>query len=136
MTRYAAELHAPRAPADHREPLATIDLDDFNVEAGYWFFPYDAISVRLFGGFRGGGEQQRVAIARALINDPQILIADEPTAHLDNRLAEEFLAILQTLHKQGRTIIIATHDPTVFDHEFVQKIVTMDDGQVTGIADT
>ena len=80
-----------------------------------------------------GGEQQRVAIARALINDPQILIADEPTAHLDNRLAEEFLAILQTLHKQGRTIIIATHDPTVFDHEFVQKIVTMDDGQVTGI---
>ncbi len=79
-----------------------------------------------------GGEQQRVAIARALINDPQVLIADEPTAHLDNRLAEEFLEILQTLNEQGRTIIIATHDPVVFNHNFVQTVVNMHDGKITG----
>jgi putative ABC transport system ATP-binding protein len=82
-----------------------------------------------------GGEQQRVAIARALINDPLVLIADEPTAHLDNRLAGEFLSCLEKLNEQGRTIIIATHDPYVFDHSFVQQVVTMRDGQVTGVKD-
>ncbi len=82
-----------------------------------------------------GGEQQRVAIARALINDPQVLIADEPTAHLDSRLAAEFLADLAQLNQQGRTIIIATHDPYVFEHPFVQQILTMHDGQIAGVED-
>lgn len=80
-----------------------------------------------------GGEQQRVAIARALINDPQVLIADEPTAHLDSRLAGEFLSSLEVLNQQGRTLVIATHDPYVFDHPFVQQVVTMHDGRVIGV---
>ena len=82
-----------------------------------------------------GGEQQRVAISRALINDPLVLIADEPTAHLDRRLAGEFLSSLEQLNEQGRTIIIATHDPYVFNHSFVQQVVTMHDGQVTMVED-
>lgn len=82
-----------------------------------------------------GGEQQRVAISRALINDPLVLIADEPTAHLDSRLAGEFLSSLEQLNEQGRTIIIATHDPYVFNHSFVQQVVTMHDGQVTRVED-
>jgi putative ABC transport system ATP-binding protein len=82
-----------------------------------------------------GGEQQRVAISRALINDPLVLIADEPTAHLDSRLAGEFLSSLEQLNEQGRTIVIATHDPYVFNHSFVQQVVTMHDGQVTRVED-
>jgi putative ABC transport system ATP-binding protein len=82
-----------------------------------------------------GGEQQRVAISRALINDPLVLIADEPTAHLDSRLAGEFLSSLEQLNEQGRTIVIATHDPYVFNHSFVQQVVTMYDGQVTRVED-
>lgn len=82
-----------------------------------------------------GGEQQRVAISRALINDPLVLIADEPTAHLDSRLSGEFLSSLEQLNEQGRTIVIATHDPYVFNHSFVQQVVTMHDGQVTRVED-
>ena len=82
-----------------------------------------------------GGEQQRVAISRALINDPLVLIADEPTAHLDSRLAGEFLSSLEQLNEQGRTIVIATHDPYVFNHSFVQQVVTMHDGQVIRVED-
>jgi len=75
-----------------------------------------------------GGEQQRVAIARALINEPEIIIADEPTAHLDRKLSEEFIDILISLQGEGKTIVIATHDPFVYEHQFVHKIVSMQDG--------
>lgn len=75
-----------------------------------------------------GGEQQRVAIARALINEPDVIIADEPTAHLDRKLAQEFLDILNGLHKEGKTVVIATHDPFVFESEFVGKTICMRDG--------
>ena len=77
-----------------------------------------------------GGEQQRVAIARALINEPEVIIADEPTAHLDRKLAREFLEILNVLHKEGKTVIIATHDPFVFKNEFVEKTIYMRDGRL------
>jgi len=80
-----------------------------------------------------GGEQQRVAIARALINDPQILIADEPTAHLDRGLAIEFLDCLQSLHDQGRTIVMATHDPFVCEQPMVTRIASMLDGRLLGV---
>ncbi len=80
-----------------------------------------------------GGEQQRVAIARALINDPQVVIADEPTAHLDSRLAEEFLAYLKQLNDQGRTIVMATHDPAVREHDFVRQVLHLHDGRLTDI---
>ena len=77
-----------------------------------------------------GGEQQRVAIARALINDPAVIIADEPTAHLDKNLSAEFMEILGALCDEGRTVIIATHDPFVYEHSLVGKIIAMRDGRL------
>jgi putative ABC transport system ATP-binding protein len=77
-----------------------------------------------------GGEQQRVAIARALINDPAVIIADEPTAHLDKKLAIEFMEMLGALCDEGRTVVIATHDPFVYEHSLVGKIIAMRDGQL------
>lgn len=81
-----------------------------------------------------GGELQRVAIARALINNPAIIIADEPTAHLDSKLSREFMEIIGTLKAQGKTILIASHDPLVFDSELADCVVGMRDGRITGIA--
>ena len=81
-----------------------------------------------------GGEQQRVAIARAIINDPEVIIADEPTAHLDMKLAEEFMDILGTLSGEGKTIVIATHDPFVHEHPLVSKTIAMRDGRVEKVA--
>jgi len=75
-----------------------------------------------------GGEQQRVAIARALINNPDILIADEPTAHLDSKLSTDLLNILKDIQGMGKTILIATHDPYVFNHPLISRIVEMHDG--------
>ncbi len=79
-----------------------------------------------------GGEQQRIAIARALINNPGVILADEPTAHLDSKLSEEFLSIIASLQDEGRTIVIATHDPIVFEKEFVDVIFDMRDGKLLG----
>lgn len=78
-----------------------------------------------------GGELQRVAIARALINNPAIIIADEPTAHLDSKLSREFMTMVGTLKAQGKTILIASHDPLVFDSELADIIVGMRDGRIT-----
>jgi putative ABC transport system ATP-binding protein len=80
-----------------------------------------------------GGEQQRVAISRALVNNPEIILADEPTAHLDTKLSEELIGILHRLNQEGKTIIIATHDPLVYERDFVDRLVEMRDGKVTGI---
>jgi putative ABC transport system ATP-binding protein len=79
-----------------------------------------------------GGEQQRTAIARALINEPVIIIADEPTAHLDSALSAEFLGILSDLNAAGATIVIATHDPRVMEHPIVDRRVALVDGRVVG----
>lgn len=80
-----------------------------------------------------GGEQQRVAIARALINEPDVIIADEPTAHLDRQLSLDLLKILEDLNREGKTVVIATHDPIVYDHPFVKRIVEMRDGRIQGV---
>ena len=77
-----------------------------------------------------GGEMQRVAIARALINDPATLIADEPTAHLDSRLSREFMGIVRRLGNGGKTVIIASHDPLVYESEGVAEVIPMRDGKV------
>jgi putative ABC transport system ATP-binding protein len=79
-----------------------------------------------------GGEQQRVAIARALVNDPEVIVADEPTAHLDRKLSEELLQILAELKADGRTLLVATHDPLVFEHPLVDRRLSMRDGLVEG----
>ena len=83
-----------------------------------------------------GGETQRVAIARALINSPAVVIADEPTAHLDTKLAREFLEILGDLKNRGTTVIVASHDPLVVDSPIVDRVVRLRDGRVdNGAAD-
>ncbi len=78
-----------------------------------------------------GGELQRTAIARALINDPPIILADEPTAHLDSSLSLEFMSIMADLQKAGKTIIIASHDPLVGNHQIVDYFYSMHDGKLT-----
>lgn len=77
-----------------------------------------------------GGELQRVAIARALINDPAVIVADEPTAHLDTALSREFMTIVGTLKQAGKTILIASHDPIVFDSPLADRVVEMRDGVI------
>lgn len=77
-----------------------------------------------------GGEQQRVAIARALINDPPILVADEPTANLDTALSREFLAILGELSRAGRTVLLSSHDPLVLESPLINRRVALRDGRV------
>jgi putative ABC transport system ATP-binding protein len=81
-----------------------------------------------------GGELQRVAIARALINNPAIIIADEPTAHLDSKLSGEFMEMVGSLKSQGKTILIASHDPLVYDSGLADTVVGMRDGRITGIS--
>ena len=80
-----------------------------------------------------GGEQQRVAIVRALINQPEIILADEPTAHLDTKLSQELLDILKKMNAQGKVIIIGTHDPLVYESTLVNRIIEMRDGMVQQI---
>ncbi len=77
-----------------------------------------------------GGEQQRTAIARALVNEPAIVIADEPTAHLDSVLSAELLEILAELNRSGTSILIATHDPRVMDHPLVDRRLVVRDGLI------
>ncbi len=75
-----------------------------------------------------GGQQQRVAIARALINDPDILMADEPTGNLDSASSREIMALLRELHASGLTVILVTHDPDVAKN--ADRIITVRDGKV------
>ena len=77
-----------------------------------------------------GGEAQRVAIARAMINNPSIIIADEPTAHLDSKLSHEFMGIMRELKVGGTTIILASHDPIVYDSDLADRVVEMRDGRI------
>ncbi|MBU0480992.1 MAG: ABC transporter ATP-binding protein [Proteobacteria bacterium] len=77
-----------------------------------------------------GGELQRVAIARALINEQPIILADEPTAHLDTKLSKEFLGIMNDLKAGGKTIIIASHDPLVTENPLLDRIIDIKDGRI------
>ena len=78
-----------------------------------------------------GGEAQRVTIARALVNNPSILIADEPTAHLDTKLSRDFMQIMSVLNaEEKKTIIIASHDPIVYEQATIDRIIEMRDGKL------
>lgn len=77
-----------------------------------------------------GGELQRVAIARALVSDPPLILADEPTAHLDSRLSVEFMSYMADLKAEGKTIVITSHDTMVSDHPAIDQVLDMKDGRI------
>jgi putative ABC transport system ATP-binding protein len=96
-----------------RDMLKTVDLEGRS----------DHLPTQL-----SGGEQQRVAIARALVNDPLLILADEPTGSLDSRSGREIMALLQALNKSGLTVVIVTHDPTVA--RFADRVLSVLDGRL------
>jgi putative ABC transport system ATP-binding protein len=77
-----------------------------------------------------GGEAQRVAIARALINNPSVIIADEPTGNLDSKLSQEFMDTLGRLKEDRRTILISSHDPIVYESPIAERVILVRDGKV------
>jgi putative ABC transport system ATP-binding protein len=81
-----------------------------------------------------GGQQQRVAIARALVTEPAIVLADEPTGNLDSTSSREIMAVLTSLHRQGRTVVLITHEAEVA--RAAERVVEIRDGRVRELADT
>jgi putative ABC transport system ATP-binding protein len=75
-----------------------------------------------------GGQQQRVAIARALINDPKLILADEPTGNLDSKTSEDVMAVFQHLNDRGKTVVLITHEPDIAD--YAKRIVVFRDGKL------
>jgi putative ABC transport system ATP-binding protein len=75
-----------------------------------------------------GGQRQRVAIARALVNEPSILLADEPTGNLDSATSVEIMRVFGQLHAQGQTVVVVTHEPDIADH--AHRVVVLRDGRI------
>ncbi len=75
-----------------------------------------------------GGERQRVAIARALVNNPSIILADEPTGNLDSKTGEEIMEMFSRLHQEGVTLILVTHEPEIA--QYAHRVITLKDGEI------
>jgi putative ABC transport system ATP-binding protein len=75
-----------------------------------------------------GGQQQRVAIARAIVNDPLLLLADEPTGALDSATTRQVMELFQELHQHGITVVVVTHDPSIA--KYAERVVTFSDGNI------
>lgn len=107
-----------RAPREEREKKAKELLTKVKLDHRMHHKP----------GELSGGERQRVAIARALVNDPEVILADEPTGNLDTKTGQEILKMLNDLHKEGRTIVLITHDTSIAKH--AQRVCHIRDGQI------
>ncbi len=106
-------------PMSERRRLARLTLGRVGLEHRLDSFPHEL----------AGGEQQRVAIARALINEPELLVADEPTGNLDPGLSEEILRLFVEIHRRGTTILLATHDPNIV-HRPGDRILVLEQGRL------
>ncbi|MDD3283229.1 MAG: ABC transporter ATP-binding protein [Candidatus Cloacimonetes bacterium] len=103
--------------ATRREKVMTI-LKQLGMEARKDHFPHQL----------SGGQQQRVSLARCVINDPELILADEPTGNLDSRNGEEVMQRLKDLHKSGRTIVMVTHDDKYAS--YAEQIIHLNDGMI------
>jgi len=101
-----------------RLTIASDILRNFHLNEREYYMPYQL----------SGGQTQRVAIARALVNDPSIILADEPTGNLDSRSSHIIMEELSDLHKRGNTIIMVTHNPRLTT--YASRVITMLDGQI------
>jgi putative ABC transport system ATP-binding protein len=110
--------HEKRVSAAERKEIALSALESVGLAERVHHLPSEL----------SGGQQQRVAIARALVNDPVLLLADEPTGNLDTRSSEEILALLHDLHDRGRTIVMVTHEPDIAHH--TERILMVRDGKL------
>ena len=104
--------------ADHRDQRALDILERVGLERRAEHKPSQL----------SGGEQQRVAIARALVNDPSLILADEPTGNMDRKTGNEILALFNELNREGRSIVMVTHDPEIAGH--AKGLVLLQDGQI------
>ncbi|MEN6610735.1 MAG: ABC transporter ATP-binding protein [Methanoregulaceae archaeon] len=101
-------------PKKAKEVLAAVDLPEK-------LFSHNPTEL-------SGGQQQRVAIARALVNDPDILLCDEPTGNLDSKTGTSIMELMRALHEKGRTIIMVTHDPKIAD--YTERTIRIVDGRL------
>lgn len=104
--------------SDERRRIATALLEKVGLGERLYHMPNEL----------SGGQRQRVAIARALTNNPPIVLADEPTGNLDSKSSVEIMGIFRELNKEGKSVIIVTHEPDIA--EFTDRIVTFRDGQI------
>ncbi len=111
-------LYRTRLSHHERKELTRKAMRNVNIEDRAHHFPNQL----------SGGQQQRVAIARAIVNEPVILLADEPTGNLDSRTSVEVMAVFQELHSRGITIILVTHEHDI--SQYADRIITFKDGKI------